>query len=396
MEKTLSTNKSYLTALLLPFLISGSWLLFIYSCTSSAGSPGPQNVLQSLPVISLKTIPATTYQEFTASIEGSKDIEIRSQVDGTLDQIFVDEGAFVRKGQNLFRINERPYREQYNNANATLAAAKANLANASINVTKLTPLVQNNVISDVQLKTAKASYDAAAANVAQAEAMVKAAAINLGYTIIKSPVEGYISRIPYKTGSLVSTNTAEPLTVVSAIRDIYAYFSFSEKEFLEFTHQFSGATIEQKLKQFPAVELVLADNSVYSEKGKIETVSGSFNNNIGAISFRAVFPNTNGLLRSGNTGRIRIPRSEAASLVIPQEATFEIQDKIFVFAVGDSNKVQSKPINVLTKTGTYYIIGSGLNAGDRIVFAGLERLRDGIQINPENLSLDSLIKAKPL
>ena len=166
MEKTLSTNKSYLTALLLPFLISGSWLLFIYSCTSSAGSPGPQNVLQSLPVISLKTIPATTYQEFTASIEGSKDIEIRSQVDGTLDQIFVDEGAFVRKGQNLFRINERPYREQYNNANATLAAAKANLANASINVTKLTPLVQNNVISDVQLKTAKASYDAAAANVA--------------------------------------------------------------------------------------------------------------------------------------------------------------------------------------------------------------------------------------
>lgn len=369
----------------------------IVACNSSSGNPNTMaQPPQILPVLIVQNTPATTFQEYPASIEGSKDIEIRPQVDGYLERIYVDEGAHVRKGQVLFQINNRPYMEQLNNALASLSAAKANLANAEINVAKLTPLVQNNVISDVQLKTAKTAYDAAQANVAQAQAMVSNARINLGYTQIKAPADGYIGRLPHKTGSLVGTSTTAPLTVLSEIREVYAYFSLSENDFLRFKDQFEGRTMEEKLKKMPAVELVLSNDSVYSHKGKVEAISGQFNQDMGAISFRASFKNTDGLLRSGNTGRIRIPRLINGSVVVPQEATFELQDKVFVFAVSDSNKVSSIPITISGKSGNYYLVDKGIKAGDKIVFSGLDRLQEGAVITPQPLSLDSLLKAKPL
>ena len=186
--------------------------------------------------MAVATMPATTYQEFSASLEGTRDIEIRPQVEGYLERIYVDEGAYVRKGQLLFQVNSRPYREALNNAQASLAAARAGLSTASINVSKLTPLVEHNVISDVQLKTARTAYEAAAANVAQAQAQVGSARINLGYTSIKAPADGYIGRIPFKTGSLVGMGTTEALTVVSDIKAVFAYFSMSENDFLQFKY----------------------------------------------------------------------------------------------------------------------------------------------------------------
>jgi membrane fusion protein (multidrug efflux system) len=351
---------------------------------------------QALPVITLKEHPATSFQEFNATVEGSKDIEIRPQVDGILEKIYVDEGAYVKKGQPLFYINSRVYQEQVNNARANLATAKANLASAEINVNKLTPLVQNNVISEVQLKTAKAAYDAAAAGVAQAQAMLQQAQISVGYTLIKAPVEGYIGRIPFKIGSLVGTTTSDALTVLSETKDVYAYFSLSENDFLRFKNQFAGNTIEEKIKALPPVELVLSDGSLYSQKGKVQTVAGQFDNSIGAISFRAVFPNAERLLRSGNTGKVRLPQLHGSSLVIPQESTFEIQDKVFVFAVGDSNRVSSKPIVVSGKTDYYYFVESGVQAGEKIVFTGTGNLKEGMPILPQPISLDSLLKVKTL
>ena len=368
------------------------------SCNSSSGNGGgyPQAPPPQLPVITVSSMAATTYQEFSASLEGSKDIEIRPQVNGYLDKIYFDEGAYVRKGQTLFHINDRPYAEQLNTARAGLAAAKANLANAQINLSKITPLVQNNVVSEVQLKTAQAAYDAAAANVAQSQALVQSAEINIGYASVKAPVDGYIGRIPFKTGSLVGLATAEPLTVISEIKEVYAYFSLSENDFLKLKTRFAGNTIEEKIKNIPPVELVLADGSVYPQKGKVQTVAGQFDNSTGAISFRAVFPNADRLLRSGNTGKVRIPQLLNDALVVPQEATFEIQDKVFVFAVGDSNKVASKPIVVSGKTANYYFVESGVKAGEKIVFSGTGNLRDGMMIVPQPISADSLLKVKPL
>jgi membrane fusion protein (multidrug efflux system) len=355
------------------------------------GPPPP-----SLPVISVVAVPATIQQEFSASLEGIRDIEVRPQVDGYLDKIYVDEGAYVRKGQPLFHIDARPYVEQVNSAKAGLATAKANLANAEINLSKIKPLVQNNVVSDVQLKTAQAAYDAAASAVEQAKTLVESAQINVGYTTIKAPADGYIGRIPMKTGSLVGRNTAEALTVVSDIKEVYAYFSMSENDFLRFKSQFEGNTIEEKIKKMVPIELVLPDGTVYAQKGKVQNVAGQFDNSVGAISFRAVFPNADRLLRSGNTGKVRIAQLLGEAVVIPQEATYEIQDKILVFALGDSNKVASRPITISGKTDRYYFVSGGVKAGDKIVFSGLGTLQDGMVIAPQPISTDSLLKVKPI
>jgi membrane fusion protein (multidrug efflux system) len=226
--------------------------------------------------------------------------------------------------------------------------------------------------------------------------MVQQAQISVGYTLIKAPVEGYIGRIPFKIGSLVGTTTAEALTVLSETKDVYAYFSLSENDFLRFKNEFAGNTIEEKIKALPPVELMLSDGSIYPQKGKVQTIAGQFDNSIGAISFRAVFPNAERLLRSGNTGKVRLPQLHKAALVIPQESTFEIQDKVFVFALGDSNRVSSKPIVVSGKTDYYYFVESGVQAGEKIVFTGTGNLKEGMPISPQPISLDSLLKVKSL
>lgn len=390
MKTTRFTNR------LIAFFLMLTLPAVLYNCGSSTATPPASPPVQTLPVITVNDHQVTSYREFTASIQGSRDIEIRPQVDGYLDKISVDEGAYVRKGQVLFHIDARPYREQLNTATASLLSAKAALESASITIEKLTPLVANEVISDIQLKSARAAYNAAKGTVAQAQAAVDAAKINLSYTSIKAPADGYIGTIPFKTGSLVGKSTLEALTLLSETKAIHVYFSMSELDFLQFKEQYPGATIEQKLKQIPAVDLVLADNSVYPQKGKVEVVEGQFDKTMGAIHFRATFPNVQGLLRSGNTGRIRIPRELTKSILIPQEATFELQDKVFVYALLDSNKVEGHPVTVANRSGRYYLISNGLKPGEKIVYSGLDRLRDGMVIAPKSMSMDSLLHANPV
>jgi RND family efflux transporter MFP subunit len=369
--------------------------VYMSGCNEAQGTqaaPPPQ----ALPVLPINSAAATTFQEFSASVEGKTNIEIRPQVSGLLDKIYVEEGAYVTQGQPLFKINDRPYDEEANNAQANVVAAKANMEKAAIEVNRLTPLVENRVISDVQLKAAQAAYDAAKAQVSQAEAAGKNAGINLGYTLLKAPVSGYIGRIPFKVGALVGKGEAQPLTVVSDIKEVYAYFGMSESDFLKFTSQFPGKTIDEKIKALPPVELQLADRSIYPFKGKIELMEGQFDRSIGAITFRATFPNADRLLRSGITGKVRIPEANSGLLPVPQTSTYEIQDRIFVFTVGDSNKVVGKQIHIVSKTTDYYLVDKGVKAGDKIVFAGMDRLVDGVVISPELLSADSLLKVMPL
>ena len=363
---------------------------------SSAKTENPGAQVTSLPVLKIESTPASTFREYNATLEGKVNVEIRPQVDGYLDKIYVDEGAYVKAGQPLFRINDRPYQEQLSNASASLQAAKANEEKAQVEIDRLTPLVQNNVVSDVQLKTATAAYQAAKAAVGQAQANVSNARINVGYTIISAPVSGYIGRIPFKMGSLVGRGETQPLTMLSDVNEVYAYFSMSEVDFIAFKNKMSGNTIADKVKQLPPVDLVLADNSISPQKGHVETMEGQFDKNMGSVSFSAVFPNASGLLRSGNTGKIRISQQFSSALLIPQEATFKLQDKVFVFTVGDSNKVASKPITIAGKSGAYYFVEKGLQQGDQIVYTGLDRLHDGTVIAPQPMSMDSLLKVKPL
>jgi membrane fusion protein (multidrug efflux system) len=361
-----------------------------------SGNDGNNLPTPELPVISISYRPFSSYREYTAALEGSNDIEIRPQVSGYIERIFVDEGAFVKKGQPLFKINDQPYQEALNNANASLAVAKANEASSEINMNKLEPLVENGVISPIQLKTAKAAYEASVAYVAQAGAQVANAKISIGYSLIKAPVNGYIGRIHIKIGSLAGISSQDPLTNISEVNDVRAYFSVSETAFLRFKDEFPGKSIEDKIRNLPPVELILSDNTVYQEKGKVEMVAGQFTSGTGAIPFRASFPNPNGILRSGNTGRVRISVNLPAGLVIPQESTYELQDKVFVFLLGDSNKVISTAVNIAGKAGNYYLVDKPLKPGDRIVFSGVGNLTDGTIIKPVPMSLDSLMKAKPM
>jgi len=374
----------------------------IYSCKDGNAEAGHGAMPPpSLPVITVKALPATTYQDFPASVQGRQDVEIRPQIDGYLTAIEVDEGAYVHKGQPLFLIDKRPYEEQLNTAQANLQAAESSLENAQINVDKLKPLVQNNVVSDVQLKSAQASYNTAKAAVDQAKASVQYARVSLTYTTITAPSDGYVGVIPFKTGSLVTKAQAGALTVVSETRDMRVYFSMSEPDFLEFKQKYPGNTIAEKVKQMPPVQLVLADNSVYPQPGKVELVEGQFDKTVGAIRFRASFPNAEGTLRSGNTGKVRIPTTLKSALVIPQDASFELQGKVFVYTVGDSNKITTKPLTISGNTTNYYFVSEGVKEGDKIVLSSMSTtlfggLRDGMVINPQMISTDSLLKAKPL
>lgn len=369
--------------------------IFQYGCGSTEASNTAAAPIPELPVFTLSNTSNTVFQEIPASLEGKVNVEIRPQVEGFLDKIYVEEGAFVQKGQPLFHIDPRVYSQQLQNSNSALEAAKASMNKAKLEMERLTPLVEAKVISPVQLQTAQQEYANAKALVAQASASVGNANINMGYTTIKAPVSGYIGRIPYKQGSLVSQNIAQPLTIVSDVQEMYAYFSLSEPDFIAFKNKYPGNTLEEKVKNVPAVELVMPDNSIYPQKGKVSLVEGQFDKTVGAITLRATFPNNGGLLRTGNTAKIRLPETLNGMIIVPQESTFEIQDKVFVFAVGDSNKVESRPITISGQTAHYYYVSKGVSSGEKIVYVGTGNLHDGVQIKPQPFASDSLVKARP-
>ena len=371
----------------LPFRNSllGAILLLAGCATKQPDTAAPAP--ETLPVIQVAAATTTTFSEYPASIEGTADVEIRPQVEGYLDQVLVNEGAYVTAGQALFKINDRPYREQLNSTSASLNAYQASIVNAQLEIDKLTPLVQNKVVADIQLKMAQAAYKVAAANAEQAKAAVASAKINLGYTIVKAPVSGYIGRLFKKQGSLVSRTDPAPLTTLSDVHEVHVYFSLGETDFISFKDVYKGNTITDKIKNLPPVSLVLADNSLHPQQGKIDVVDGQFDRTTGAITVRASFPNPQGLLRSGNTGKIRLGLQHANALLIPQSATMEMQDKIFVYVVSDSNKVSRQSISVVGKSGTDYLVKDGIKPGDRIVFSGMDHLQEGSAITPEKTNL---------
>lgn len=367
------------TSIILCAIIISS--LVIQSCGNTEQGHYGQEAPQ-VPVRTLDTASAQVYVEYSAAIEGKINVDIRAQVDGYIDQIYVDEGAYVNAGQPLFKINDQPYQEQLNTALANLHAAEAALAKAQIDLDKYGVLTQNKVVSDIQLKTVQSSYDMAKAGVEQSKATMGLARINLGYATVKAPVSGFIGRIPKRVGNLVGRMDVQALTTLSDIQEIYAYFSMSEADFLRFNEENQGKNVNEKLKKLPPVRLILANGNEYSENGRIEMVDGQFDKNTGSISLRATFPNPEKLLRSGNTGKIRLGQTVSGAVAVPQDATFEQQDKVFVFLLSDSNTIQRKAIQISGKSGENYLISQGVNRGDIIITGGIGMLNDGMTVVP--------------
>ncbi|MFA6276208.1 MAG: efflux RND transporter periplasmic adaptor subunit [Pedobacter sp.] len=357
-------------------------VLFLASCTNApdqmAAAPAP-----ALPVITISQSSQQTFVDYPASIQGATDLEIRPQIAGTIDRVLVNEGQLVTKGQLLFQISELPFRAQLNTAKAALQAAKAAVLNAQLEIDKLTPLVQAKVVSSFQLQTAKTAHEIALANVEQAKSNVNSAQINLNYTQIKAPISGYIGRLPKKQGSLVGPTDVESLTQLSDVHEVHVYFSLAETDFINFNAKYQGNSVADRIKHLPAVSLVLADQTIYPSEGKIDMIDGQFDKTTGAITLRASFSNAQGLLRSGNTGKVRLGIEHSNILLVPQASTIEIQDKVFVFAVGKDNKISKQPIKVLGTSGTNYLVEDGLKSGDQIVSKGFESLKEGDLIQPE-------------
>ena len=292
----------------------------------------------------------TLSNNYSASIRGKQDIDIYPQVSGFITKLCVTEGESVKKGQVLFIIDQVPYQAALNTAIANVEAAKASVA------------------------TAQLTYDSKQ----ELEAQEITARNNLSYTEVKSPSNGVIGTLPYRVGALVSANLPKPLTTVSDNSEMYVYFSMTENQLLALTRQYGSK--DKALENMPEIELQLNDKSLYPQTGKIETISGIIDQNTGTVSLRAAFPNEEQLLNSGGSGNVIIPVTYDNCVVIPQAATFEIQDRVFVFKVVDG-KTQSAPVEVTrVNGGQEYIVNAGLNSGDVIVAEGVGLLREGTPI----------------
>ena len=328
---------------------------------------------------------ATTDREipsnYSATIRGRQDIAIYPQVSGTISQLCVNEGQKVAKGQTLFIIDQVPYKAALQTAEANVEAAKAGVASAQLTYDSKKELFARNVVSQFDLSTANNNLLTAKAQLAQAEAQRVNAANNLSYTVVKAPTDGVVGTLPYRVGALVSASIPQPLTTVSDNSEMYVYFSMTETQLLALTRQYGS--IAETLKSMPGVQLQLSDGSTYDQTGRVESISGVIDTSTGSVSLRAAFPNPNGLLHSGGAGNIILPSIYKDCIAVPQAATFELQDKVYVYKVVDG-KASSAMIDVeKISNGREYIARAGLVPGDVIVAEGVGLLREGTPIVPK-------------
>ncbi len=356
-----------------------------------AAADAAKNAVKEYPVITV--VPRTTvlYSDYPATVQGQQNIEIRPKIDGYIEHIYVDEGATVRKGQPLFRISAPQYAQEVRTAQANISIAQADVNSAQMQVNKVRPLVEKGIISKYELQSAQYDLQAKQAQLAQARATLVNARTNLGYTSVTSPVNGVVGSIPYKIGSLVSSNTAQPLTTVSNIGNIYAYFSINEKQALDFSTRTAGTTSEARLATLPPVTLILSNGEELATKGKVEAASGLINTETGSVSVRATFPNPGNIIRSGSTGSVRIPRTVDSALLIPQKATYELQGKKFVYVLESTGTVRSTEVKVQeSSNGQFFVVREGLKGGEQIVLEGVAALKEGTEIKPKPVQADSL------
>ncbi len=334
----------------------------------------------ALPVLTLKEESAAISYNYLGSIEGVENVQIRPQVEGILEKIYVDEGQYVNKGDALFKINSQPYMEDLKNALANVDLEKARLRKAQTEIDRLRPLIENEVISPVRMETTIADYEVAESSLAKAEAEAANMRINMAFTTIKAPVDGLMGRIPKSIGNVVKKSDETPLTVLSNVHEIYVYFSMSESDYLYFERMKKDSTSK---KMNPDVKLVLADGSVYDKVGTIDANSGQINRSTGSITLRAHFENPDTLLRTGNTGKILMEQIYPNAILIPQSATTSIQNKRFIYVLNDDNTVSRKEITIEGRSGNDFIVsGDILEANDRIVTAGLDKLSEGVLVKP--------------
>lgn len=357
-----------------------SGMLFLSSC---GNNPSGISEHQEFPVLQIASESVEIMEFYSASIQGRQDIEIYPQVSGTISRLCVQEGQKVRKDEILFIIDQVPYKAALRKATANVHAAQAQVATACMEYDSKKKLFQENVVSDYDLSAAENALAVAEAGLEQARAEETDARNNLSYTEVKSPSNGVVGTLPYRVGALVNPSIPIPLTTVSDNSQMYVYFSMTENQLRNHIRQYGS--LDETIKNMPLIELSLNDGSIYKEKGKIESISGIIDRQTGTVSVRSVFPNENRLLLSGGIGNIIIPHKENKAIVIPQNATYEMQDKIIAYKVNKEGLVSATELSIeKLNNGKDYIVRSGLADGDVIVTEGVGLLQDGMKISLKN------------
>ena len=364
--------------------VSKKWirLIGIVGCTvwmascKQASDAGVKS--SSYAVMQIEAVDKEFSSSYSASIRGRQDIDIYPQVSGTIEKLCVTEGQKVRRGQSLFIIDQVPYKAALKTAIANVEAARAALGTAELTYKSNKELYAQKVVSEFSLKTAENAYLTAKAQLSQAEAQEISARNNLSYTEVKSPSDGVVGALPYRVGALVSASLPQPLTTVSDNSDMYVYFSMTENQLLALTRQYGS--MDEALKNMPQAELRLNDNSVYDKKGTIESISGVIDRQTGTVVARVVFPNESRLLHSGASGTVVVPTTYKNCIVIPQEATVQLQDKTVVYKVVDGKAVSALITVAGINDGREYVVLDGLEVGDEIVSTGAGLLREGTQV----------------
>lgn len=360
-------------------LFKGVLFATAIALTTACSSDEKKTLTQEYAVMTITTAPTSIDQVFPATINGTQDIEIRSQVEGFIINQYVDEGENVKMGKLLFEIDPSTYEADYNLAVANVAAAKTQVETARLTADNKANLARKGIISDYEKELAFNQLETSIAILKQNEAAMNKAKSNLDFTCIKSPADGVIGSLPFANGSLVGPTTATALTVVSDINRIDVHFSLNEKQLFDLNSRH-----DVSLDKLPDVKLRLADGTIHSETGRVRTISGVIDINTGAANAVARFKNPNRTIRSGSSGAVLIPYKNDSALIIPQNATFEVQDKKFVCLLNDSNVVSNREIKVLAQSdGENYIVTDGLVVGDRIVIEGVGvSVKNGMQITP--------------
>lgn len=357
------------------FIMSICFIGTLFSCKQR----GNQNNFSDYKTMTVKKESRTLYSNYTAVISGRQSVEIRPQVSGVITKICIEEGAKVSKGQILFVIDQIPYEAALQTALANVKSAEAKVATARLTADSKEELYAENVVSDFDRQTAHNSLFEAEAALLQARADEVNARNNLSYTVIKSPVDGVAGMSSYRVGSLVSSSITTPLLTVSDDEEVSVYFSMTENQVLSLVRQYG--TLENALEEMPEVELQLSDGEMYMHKGKVKAISGTTNTETGAITLKAVFPNKEGMLRNGSTGTVVYPYVKENVFIIPQDATFEIQDKTYAYKVNNEGKAESVQISVFPlNNGREYIVENGLSENDVIVAEGAGLIQENMQI----------------
>lgn len=350
----------------------------------------PKEDAQTYPVVAVESRDVQAYQTYPTSIQGINNNDVRAKIQGYISQVLVDEGQRVSKGQVMFRLETNSLSQNASAAQSGVAAARARVDAAQVEVNRLKPLVEQNIISNVLLETANVNLLQARSELEQAKANYKSITANVDYSVIRAPIDGVVGKINLRSGALVGPSDQTPITTVSDVRELYAYFSMNEAEYMDFLYETPGNSLEEKLRNVPPVELMMANGRIYEEKGKISTVTGQINPQTGSIQFRVSFPNQQRVLTNGNSGTIRIPKIYRDVLVIPETGIFEQQGKVFAFTV-QRDTVKQVEVKQISRIDKLVLVESGLKQGDIIVASGVAKLRTGNGIKPTKTVTDSII-----